>query len=505
MKPNKKNNVVFNIFTYACLQIINLFVGLIIPRMILKLYGSEINGIVSTTNSFITYFSYLEAGLGLTLIHSLFNPLSKNDSVTINSILSYSKKKYINISCVYFFLVLVLSFFFPIVNASSELSYFEFFFLIFVIGVYGALDFFSMSKYRVLLTADKKEYVLSIAMIFSQIIRFVIVILIINLNLSIIIIKIVPILTLIIRTLLLKMYIKRKYPDVSYSAPIIENTNEKKQQFHALLLQISISTSVSLPVIIISNVMGYKEANVYSTYFLIVSAVISIVSSLSSGIAPLFGNAFVNKENIDVIEKKFDIYEFIVSFVLTVVFSTTCVMIIPFIKIYTNVVDDVNYIYSEYALLFSIFGCLYSMRIPCTALINAKGLYKENFINNVINLLLQIVLCIVLTALFKICGMLIGLIICCLQRNISFSFVNYKIIFNKCGYRFLMRTVFSIVLIICSYIIAYYYIIPLELSIFEWVFYSIISFCIIFIVYFIFNLLIERKSMKNIFVFLKTK
>ena len=71
---DKKNRLLTNMMSYAALQIVNMMVGLFLPRLYLAVYGSEINGVVSAVNSFISYFSYLEAGLGLTMIHSLFKP-----------------------------------------------------------------------------------------------------------------------------------------------------------------------------------------------------------------------------------------------------------------------------------------------------------------------------------------------------------------------------------------------------------------------------------------------
>lgn len=73
--------------------------------------------------------------------------------------------KYKEISLVYFVLVLFASFLFPVVNPTAALGKVEFFCLVLVIGLYGALDFYTMAKYRVLLTADRKEYVISNAMI----------------------------------------------------------------------------------------------------------------------------------------------------------------------------------------------------------------------------------------------------------------------------------------------------------------------------------------------------
>ena len=113
MSKKCQNGLLVNMLSYASLQIINMLVGLFLPRLYLAMYGSEINGIISTVNSFTSYFTYIEAGIGLTLIHSLFKPLAENDTSSLNGILSYSKKRYQNISLVYFVLVAIFSFIFP--------------------------------------------------------------------------------------------------------------------------------------------------------------------------------------------------------------------------------------------------------------------------------------------------------------------------------------------------------------------------------------------------------
>lgn len=66
-------------------------------------------------------------------------------------------------------------------------------------------------------------------------------------------------------------------------------------------------------------------------------------------------------------------------------------MTIPFVKLYTSVVDDVQYIYPMYAILISVWATLYSYRIPMTSVIHTAGIYRENRISNIVNLVLQIV------------------------------------------------------------------------------------------------------------------
>ena len=420
---DKKNRLLTNMMSYAALQIVNMMVGLFLPRLYLAVYGSEINGVVSAVNSFISYFSYLEAGLGLTMIHSLFKPLADKDYSQLNSLLSYSKKKYKEISLVYFVLVLFASFLFPVVNPTAALGKVEFFCLVLVIGLYGALDFYTMAKYRVLLTADRKEYVISNAMILAQLLRFVFVWILLHLNISVAVVKIVPVLTLILRSVILNWYVRKKYPNVDYTVPPCDTVEGKQQQYDALLLQISISTSVSLPTLIISQFLGFKEANVY---------------------------------------------DYIVSYVITVFFATTTVMILPFIQLYTNVVDDINYIHSSYALLICIWAAAYSYRIPVTAVVNAAAIYTKNRLSNIVNLVMQIILGVIGTRIFGIPGLLIVMIAAAIQRNISLSINNDKELLH-CGIKnIIIRQIAMILVIVCSHTIATDAIYSKNLSVIGW-------------------------------------
>ena len=466
MSIKSKNRLFTNMFSYAILQIVNMLVGLFLPRLYLSVYGSEVNGIISTINSFTTYFAYLEAGLGLTLIHSLFKPLAENDIQNINGLLSYSKKQYQKISYLYFLLVVMLSLVFPFLKISNDIGKVEFVFLVFVIGLYGALDFYSMAKYRVLLTADRKEYVISNAMILAQLLRFVFVWILLNFDLSVVFVKIVPIFTLLVRSVILRIYIAKKYPKCSFNTPISQKILASKDRWDALLLQISISTSISLPTIIVSQVLGYKEANVFAVYSLVTSAMISIISALSSGVSPMLGRSIAQGKDI---YKTYNVYDLIVSTVITTVFSVTTILIIPFVILYTNVVDDINYVVPIYAVLFCVWAALYSYRIPVTAVINAAGIYRQNRMHNTVNLVMQIVGGIVVSLIWGVPGLLILMIIAAIHRNVSLSIVNSKELLHNGILKCIIRQIIMALLIVGNFSIAYSYVKNIVSGVASWI------------------------------------
>jgi len=502
MDNNKKSRLGTNMISYAVLQIVNMLVGLFLPRLYLAVYGSETNGVISTINSFTTYFAYLEAGIGLTLIHSLFKPLAENNTGELNGILSFSKRQYQKISYMYFGLVMILSVAFPLIKSTDAMGIPEFMSLVFVIGLYGAIDFYTMSKYRVLLTADRKEYVISNATTLAQLLRFVLVWAMLQFELSVVFVKIIPIFTLLIRSLILRIYVKRKYPDVNFSSQSKVNIAVKSNRWDALLLQISISTSISLPTIIISQVLGFKEANVYAVYSLVISAMISIISALSSGVSPMLGLTIAQGKDIS---KTYNLYDYIVSFALTLVFSVTVVMIIPFIKIYTSVADDINYVYPLYAVLISVWAALYSYRIPLSAVINAAGIYRENRINNIVNLAIQVVLGIIAAIVFGIAGLLVVMIISAIQRNVCLGIVNSRKFFDGKISKNISRQIIMSAMIVISWLLSELTFKNLEFTVFTWV----VTACIVgiielFLCTAIFTVF-EFSTTKDTFIFIKKR
>ena len=65
-----------NVAASAGLQVLTMVSGIIVPRLMLVYYGSEINGLVSSIVQFISYFNIVEAGLGGAVIFSLYKPLA---------------------------------------------------------------------------------------------------------------------------------------------------------------------------------------------------------------------------------------------------------------------------------------------------------------------------------------------------------------------------------------------------------------------------------------------
>ena len=68
-------NAKWNMLSSLLLQVVTAISGLILPRLIIPAFGSEVNGLIATITQFISYITLLEAGVGSVFRASLYKPL----------------------------------------------------------------------------------------------------------------------------------------------------------------------------------------------------------------------------------------------------------------------------------------------------------------------------------------------------------------------------------------------------------------------------------------------
>ena len=113
---NNKRNLVTSII----LQIVTIISGLILPRLILAKFGSEINGLVSSITQFLSFISLLEGGLGAVALAELYKPISTNNTNKIKEILEECQNFFTKISLIYIVYSIILALVYPFFCISSQ-------------------------------------------------------------------------------------------------------------------------------------------------------------------------------------------------------------------------------------------------------------------------------------------------------------------------------------------------------------------------------------------------
>lgn len=417
-----------NNLTAAILQVIILIFGLILPRLMISTYGSELNGLVSSTKQLVSYLQYLELGITSALIATLYRPLAQEDYDTINPLVTRAKKEYEKISFGYFIGVILLSLIYPLL-LKEDLGYWNVAMLVSLVGIYGAIDFYSLSKYRVLLEADQKAYVIKLVTIVTTILQNVASIVFMIFDQSILLVVFIPTIFLPIRSIFLRLYIKKNYKQIEYSAKPVEAKLESRKD--AFVSGLSTTLNVSLPHIIVSIMISLEMSSVFSVYSIVFIGLAGVLNVATSGMRSAFGNMIARGEK-ETVTKTYGYYVFLLYALIAILYSAALSLIIPFIKVY--MVDaDINYIYPMIGILFTVWSVIHNVGLPNQTMLNASGEWKIATKTNIIQAIILVILTLVLGNFLGVEGILVGMIIATAYKTIALMFLTNKNILDTSG------------------------------------------------------------------------
>ena len=395
-------------------QFVTLIAGILIPRFIILYYGSEINGLASSVNQIVNYVALLEAGLGTASIHALYKPLAQKDYLSANAVCASAKKFFSKIGLYFTIAVLSIAIIYPFL-AKGTTDKLTIALLIIAIAATNIFEYFFHAKYRVLLTADQKLYIIGYTRAIGLLLQTIVKLILIFMHAHVIFVYLVSSMVLLLRILFVYAYIKKRYSWLDYSVKPDDGalSQRKALVWHQIAgLVVNNSSSVVISVAIPS---GLSLASIYSVYNMVVSNIYNLVTgAFSNGVVATFGQArAVRDENQ--FKKSYRQYEFGYYIVATVIYGTMAAMLIPFVVLYTRSAD-INYVSYSIAILFLIVGILNATRVPGTMLINAAGHFSQTKKNAIIEAGIHLVFMLALVWPLKIEGILLSSIISFLYR-----------------------------------------------------------------------------------------
>lgn len=415
------------VLTSSIQQIVILVCGLILPPLIISTFGSEVNGLVSTIKQMLVYFNIVSLGIGASCQVALYEPLAKNDHDTINGILGATRIFFNHTGYVYIALLVGFAIIFPFVS-KSELPFMEIFSIILITGAGSVCEYIFLSKYKILLVSDQKQYIISKIQTEGTIINTVASVFLIYLGVEIVVVQVVATLVYVLRLFLVKRYIKKNYVYADYYAS--PRFDLVKDRWQAFSFQISDTIINYTPIILIATIINLSEASIYSVYNMIFASLSMIIGILSSGFAPTFGNLMAEKDG-DRLAKAYGTFSFVYN--IMAFWTTTCAMalICGFVSIYITDSNGVNYVIPSLAVLFSLQALFRSIRTPSNTLVQAAGRFKENKIPNLLEAGLNVILSVVLGKIWGLEGIIASGVITGLIRSLMFIWYSNRKIFQK--------------------------------------------------------------------------
>ena len=408
-----------NAFWSLALQLVTIVVGLITPRMIIHTYGSTANGLVSSLTQFVSYFSLVEAGVSAAAIYMLYKPLAASDERRISGILHAAKRFYYKAGWVFLLLIAVLAAVYPLLVDCGDFGHVQVAVLVFALGFSGVVDFFTLAKYRVLLTASQRNWVIQIASIVYKALNCVCIVIMVSMRLPLEIVYLAAILPVLVRSAILTLYTKRHFPNY------FENNGDSRikieQSWDAFYLQLLGVVQNGAPLLIATFLLqDLRIVSVMSVYLMIANAVQGLGSSVGTGTQATFGSV-IAKGEATTLKRAYREFEAL-SYTLTAVMCATALVTIdPFVSLYSQGADY-SYVQPMLGLLVIVNVFLYHLKTPQGLLVISAGKYHETRVQTTVQTVVLILGAIVFGLLWGAPGILVGSCLSNLYRDIDLMF-----------------------------------------------------------------------------------
>lgn len=442
----------FTMIIYLINALISAVFGLIYNNLVIREYGSQVNGLISTLTQFVSMFSVIEGGFTTAAVIAVYRPLISKEYDKLNNILYTAKKIYIRIGFIIMLSVLIGGSVY-IRFIESPFSYLQTFTLLMICVSVTAVSFGVQSAYSILMQGDNKEYLMVLFSLLARTISWMIMMLLVINSYSIILVYAINILNIVLNIIFIRCYERKKYPYItykgSYEKGLIKGTGD------IFLQKISNLLFTSTDLVLISLFINLSAASVYNLYFQIFGMVFNLLASICQAPFHSFGQLATTEDGKKNMHSIFKVYQHIILVLANFCFATIGVLIIPFLKIYTAKITDYNYIYSTLVLLFYSQMFAQIVNRPYGTIINTTGNFKLQNKQCVIAAIVNIIVSVAFIKWWGIHSIVLGSLVGTLVIVIMNVWKVYQNIFKgSCLVdlkNIIVNYVLGLVIIICSW------------------------------------------------------
>lgn len=495
----RKKRLLLNTITSLVNQVVVAVCGLILPRAILKCYGSEVNGLLSSITQFLGLIAFMELGVGAVVQSTMYKPLAEKDNNSLSQIMISASNFFKNIARIFLIYIIALAIYYPFLVDKK----FDFIFsasLVIIVSISSFAEYYFGIVNQLLLNADQKSYVHLLLRSLTQIFNVICCIILIEMGCSIQIVKLTTSLIFLARPMLQWYYVKKNY-NINYS--IVLTSEPIKQKWNGLAQHLAAVVLDKTDVVVLTAFSTLADVSIYSVYYLVVNNLRQLIVSGTIGVQSLLGNLLVSGEN-EKLNELFDSVEIATHFITTFLFTGCGCLIVPFVQVYTRGIDDANYIVPVFAVIITLAYAFYSLRNSYNMVIKAAGHYKETQFSAIIEVIINVVFSLILVINFGLIGVAIGTLIAMIYRTIYLVFYLRENILCRPAKSFFKNICVDIVF--AALVLLIYRQIHMDVAnYYEWFILAVIVMMICTIVGLITNMIFYRKEFLNAFKAMKKR
>ncbi len=416
--------------------------------------GIEMQGVNGTLTSIVTMLSLAELGIGTAIICNLYKPLEEGNRPKIIALMQFYGKAYRFIAIAVFILGLcVAPFLGNLIEEDISNLYLTQVFLLFLADV--VISYLFAYK-RSIITADQKNYLITIAHLVAVVLMNVFQIAILILTQNFILYLLFKIAFRLLENLWITWIANHRYPyiltkekikiDQETKENIIGNT--KALGLHYIGNYLINGTDM----LIITKFLGLAVSGIYSNYLIITTVLRELLGQFSIGITAGFGNLLACGEK-DGLYRVFN-HAFFVAFVMAnfTAISLFC-LFNPFIILWLGPDMLLNW----YVVLIIVANYyIVVLSEPIGALRASAGLFRPDRYLHLFLAALNIVVSVGLVQVIGIFGVFLGTLLCLIIKEVSvLPYIVYSQIFKKKTWQYQKKLCFygiiTFILGACTY------------------------------------------------------
>lgn len=417
------------------ISLVNKFVSilssLIIPRLMITAFGSELNGLIAGINQYLNLIAVLDLGMGAVIQASLYQPLVEEDWLKVSKVYYQSKRFFNRIGIILLFYIAILSILLPRLLETS-FSTNTILGLVLILSLSQIMQFFLGINNQILLQADQKGYIKEGLQLGVNLINILLVYLLVNMQQSIFVVRLGSAIIFVLPPIVMACLVRKNY---LHKFSERDTDYQLTQKWYGVGQHLAYTVQESTDMVILSMFTTLSTVSIYSVYNTVFNGLKTVFFAVTSGLRPYFGQLLYQNNQKYLIDQ-FRKMEWLIHSVATLVMAICFVMVTPFVRLYVGTATDIDYQQPVFGYLMTLSVFFYLIRLPYRTLVFSAGKFKETQIGTYSEAVINIVLSLVLVGRFGLIGVAIGTLASLVFSFFYYSYFIYsdmiKITYKKC-------------------------------------------------------------------------
>lgn len=414
---NKKNTI-----SSLVLQLATIAQGLILPKLILGAFGSEVNGLVSSITQFLSFISLLEGGLGAVVLAELYGPIENRDDEKIQGILGACQSFFSKLTVVFLVYTGIVAFFYPR-YIDTSLSTEAVSTLVLILSMTTVAQYLFSITYRLLLQAEQKLYIVNYISAVTILINTISAAVIIFVFPSIHIVKLCSGIIYMIQPIVYKAFVEKKFLKGRIRRE--KRHYVLKNRWSGFAQNLAHFVNMNTDVALITLFLPLQYVSVYSVHLLVINVLRGIVTSVGNSYQSALGKYIAMGDSVQ-LKQKFRKFEEGFWLAGMVLFFCCALLINPFIQIYTTGITDAEYYQPIFSFVLVFANMIYVIREPYRLLVLAGGKFKETNFGAFAEAIINLGVSLLLIGKFGLIGVAVGTLVAIAFRLIYLVWYLHK-------------------------------------------------------------------------------